>query len=213
MYKKLYTINFSYLLCCSILLIISIINNCVYAQAVNGGGDSLRISLKSDTISQQLTFSLSDTISTDSLSTDGLPSGKKISKNGLEHTVTYDAKDSIHFSIKNKVAYLFNEAYVLYEDMSLYAYYIEIDFANNELYASGSLDESGKVIGSPVLKQGDGVFRAQEIKYNFETKKGKITHVITEEGEGFIHGEQIKKLEDNTTFIKKDKPAFFNLFH
>ena len=195
------------------MLIISIISNCVYAQAINSGGDSLRISLKSDTISQQLTYTVSDTISTDNLSTDSLPSGKKISKNGLEHTVTYDAKDSIHFSIKNKVAYLFNEAYVLYEDMSLYAYYIEIDFANNELYASGALDENGKVIGSPVLKQGDGVFRAQEIKYNFETKKGKITHVITEEGEGYIHGEQIKKLEDNTTYIKKGKYTTCELDH
>ena len=171
------------------MLIISIINNCVYAQSANGGGDTIRISLKSDTISQQLANTASDTLSADSLSTDSIRSGKKISKNGLEHTVTYDAKDSIHFSIKNKVAYLFNEAYVLYEDMSLYAYYIEIDFANNELYASGAIDESGKVVGSPVLKQGDGVFRAQEIKYNFETKKGKITHVITEEGEGYIHGE------------------------
>ena len=78
--------------------------------------------------------------------------------------------------------------------------YIEIDFAHNELYASGAIDENGNLVGSPVLKQGDGVYRAQEIKYNFETKKGKITHVITEEGEGYIHGEQIKKLEDNTTF-------------
>ena len=213
MYKKIYTIHFSYLLCCGILLIISIINNCVFAQSINSDGDSLRISLNSDTIFPQLTYTISDTLSTDSLSTDSLPSGKKISKNGLEHTVTYDAKDSIHFSIKNKVAYLFNEAYVLYEDMSLYAYYIEIDFANNELYASGALDENGNVIGSPVLKQGDGVFRAQEIKYNFETKKGKITHVITEEGEGYIHGEQIKKLEDNTTYIKKGKYTTCELDH
>ncbi len=103
------------------MLIISIINNCVYAQSANGGGDTIRISLKSDTISQQLANTASDTLSADSLSTDSIRSGKKISKNGLEHTVTYDAKDSIHFSIKNKVAYLFNEAYVLYEDMSLYA--------------------------------------------------------------------------------------------
>ena len=210
MYKKIYTIDFSYLLCFCILLIISIISNCVLAQSTDSSRDSLHLSIGLDSLSQHFTLAENDSISIDTLATDSLKSGKKISKNGLEHTVTYDAKDSIHFSIKNKVAYLFNDAYVLYEDMSLYAYYIEIDFANNELYASGALSEDGRIIGSPVLKQGDGVFRAQEIKYNFETKKGKITHVITEEGEGYIHGEQIKKLEDNTTYIKKANTPLVN---
>lgn len=213
MYKKIYTINFSYLLCCVILLIISIISNCVYAQAPDTTTIATQSALAQDTIFHSINIANSDTLSTDSLTTDSLYNPKKISKNGLEHTVTYDAKDSIFFSLKNKVAYLFNDAYVLYEDMSLYAYYIEIDFANNELYASGAIDEQGNLIGSPVLKQGDGIYRAQEIKYNFETKKGKITHVITEEGEGYIHGEHIKKLEDNTTFIKRGKYTTCELDH
>ena len=166
-----------------------------------------------DSVSASIIVSVGDTISADSITTDSVSCPKKISKSGLENIVTYDAKDSIYFSIKNKVAYLFNDAYVLYEDLSLYAYYIEIDFANNELYASGAIDENGNLVGSPVLKQGDGVFRAQEIKYNFETKKGKITHVITEEGDGYIHGEQIKKLEDNTTFIKNGKYTTCELDH
>ena len=189
------------------------ISNCVYSQNVDTTTSSLHISLQQDSISNDFFINNTDYAPTDSLTEDSLKNPKKVSKNGLEHTVTYDAKDSIHFSIKNKIAYLFNDAYVLYEDMSLYAYYIEIDFAHNELYASGAIDENGKLIGSPVLKQGDGVYRAQEIKYNFETKKGKITHVITEEGDGYIHGEQIKKLEDNTTFIKKGKYTTCELDH
>ena len=189
------------------------ISNCVYSQSVDSTASSLHVSLLQDSISNDISITTADRIPADTLSKDSLKNPKKIAKNGLEHTVTYDAKDSIHFSIKNKVAYLFNDAYVLYEDMSLFAYYIEIDFAHNELYASGAIDENGNLIGSPVLKQGDGVYRAQEIKYNFETKKGKITHVITEEGEGYIHGEQIKKLEDNTTYIKKGKYTTCELDH
>lgn len=189
------------------------ISNCVYSQVENSSSDTLRLGIPQDSIYDKIEQAFVDTNSTDSLATDSVRTGKKISKNSLEHTVTYDAKDSIHFSIKNKVAYLFNEAYVTYEDMSLYAYYIEIDFANNELYASGSMDENGHVIGSPVIKQGNDIFRAQEIKYNFESKKGKIINVITEEGEGFIHGEQIKKLGDNTTYIKKGKYTTCELDH
>lgn len=205
MAKKLYTIHFSYLLCFSIVLIFSIINNCVYSQVADSSKISDKLYISVDSTFQVSENAKTDTISADSTRIDSILPKKRISQSGLEHIVDYDAKDSIHFSIKNKVAYLFNDAYVVYEDMSLYAYYIEIDFAHNELYASGAIDENGHIVGSPILKQGDGEYRAQEIKYNFETKKGKISHVITEEGEGFIHGEQIKKLADNTTYIKKGK--------
>lgn len=219
MRKNLYTINFSYLLCCCIILIVNIIDNCVYGQVVDSIDIRNQLVISYDTLIDFSSISAKDTISIDSLSisdsshSENIPQKKRISENGLEHIVTYNAKDSIHFSIKNKVAYLFNEAVVVYEDMSLYANYIEIDFAHNELYASGVLDENGNITGSPVLKQGDGTYRAQEIKYNFETKKGKITHVITEEGEGFIHGQQIKKLEDNTTYIKQGKYTTCELDH
>lgn len=97
--------------------------------------------------------------------------------------------------------------------MILEADYIEIDFKNNELYASGIADDNGKIEGHPIFKQGEYSFRTHEIKYNFDTKKGKIWDVITEEGEGFIHGEQVKKLDDNTSFIKRGKYTTCELDH
>lgn len=97
--------------------------------------------------------------------------------------------------------------------MELRADYIEIDFKNNELYASGVADENGNVRGSPVFVQGESNYRAQEIKYNFTTQKGKITHVITTQDEGFIHGEQIKKMGDNVAFLKKGKYTTCELDH
>lgn len=203
------------------------ISNCVFAQSDDSTRTSAKASVTVDTvitpdglsekasILSDTTLHLSDSsiLSADSLPSDSVKPKKVISKSGLEHLVKYEAADSIHFSIKNKIAYLFNDAKVYYEDMSLFAYYIEIDFEHNELYASGALTEDGKIVGSPVMKQGETFYRAQEIKYNFETKKGKITHVITEEGEGYIHGEHIKKLEDNTTFIKKGKYTTCELDH
>lgn len=201
------------------MLIVNIISNCVFAQTIDSVNIRNQLVISTDTLVDLSSLSAKDSLSADKLSiSDSLPQDsirpkKRISKNGLEHIVTYNAKDSIHFSLKDKVAYLFNEAVVEYEDMSLYANYIEIDFAHNELYASGVMDTNGRIWGSPVLKQGDGTYRAQEIKYNFETKKGKITHVITEEGEGYIHGNQIKKMEDNTTYIKNGKYTTCELEH
>ena len=94
---------------------------------------------------------------------------------------------------------------VKYEDMELHADYIEIDFKNNELYASGVADSLGHIHGNPVFVQGSDYYRAQEIKYNFTTQKGKITNVITTQDEGFIHGSEVKKLGSNVAFLKNGK--------
>ncbi|MDR3047905.1 MAG: hypothetical protein LBU51_09935 [Bacteroidales bacterium] len=126
---------------------------------------------------------------------------KRISPNAIEQIVTYKSVDSIVIDVKMRKAYLFKTAEVLYEDVELYADYIEIDFKNNELFASGIADSSGNIHGSPKLSQDGSDFWAQEIKYNFTTKKGKITSVITTEGEGFVHGKYVKKFDDYS-FIK-----------
>ena len=135
----------------------------------------------------------------------GVRSVKVISPNALHSVVNYSAKDSTINDLSRRVTYLYGDAVVKYEDMELYADYIEIDFKNNELYASGVADTNGYVRGSPVFVQGADQYRAREIKYNFTTHKGKITHVITTQDEGYIHGEQVKKMGDDVAFMKRGK--------
>ena len=153
-----------------------------------------------------------DSAKLDSLKNQAI-SPKKISPNAINSIVTYSAKDSAVNDISRRYTYLFGDAVVTYEDMELRADYIEIDFKNNELYACGVADSAGNVRGSPVFIQGESQYRAREIKYNFTTHKGKITHVITTQDEGFIHGEQIKKMGDNVAFIKKGKYTTCELDH
>ena len=94
---------------------------------------------------------------------------------------------------------------VQYEDMELRADYIEIDFIHNELYACGVADSNGNMHGFPVFSQAEAHYNAKEIMYNFNTQKGKISHVITTQDDGFIHGEQVKKIGDNVAYIKRGK--------
>ena len=145
----------------------------------------------------------------DSLQLDSLlkaaNNAKKLSPNAISQIVYYSAADSTVNDLQRRYTYLFGDAVVKYEDMELRADYIEIDFRNNELYASGVLDTSGQLTGNPVFKQGEMEYKAHEIKYNFTTRKGKISHVITTEDEGFIHGEQVKKMGDKEAFIKNGK--------
>ncbi len=140
------------------------------------------------------------------VASDSIPLNRKVvSANAINSTVEYSAKDSVINDLQNRFTYLFGDAVVTYEDMELRADYIEIDFKNNELYACGVADSTGRIHGTPVFIQADANYNAHEIKYNFTTKKGKITHVITTQDDGFIHGEQVKKMGDNVAYIKRGK--------
>jgi len=135
----------------------------------------------------------------------------------LKAKVDYHASDSIQLDAINQKVFLFGNAEISYQDINLKAAYIEIDFKTNIVFARGVPDSTGKIQGMPVFSEGGQEFDAETMRYNFDTKKGLIKHVVTKEGEGYIHGEKIKKLEDGninissgsyTTCDNKDHPHF-----
>lgn len=131
----------------------------------------------------------------------------------LNEKVHYTATDSILVDIINQKAYLYSNAEVFYEDMHMKAGYIEIDFKNNLVHASGLKDSIGNIKQRPVFDNADGKYDAGEITYNFETKKGKIKDVITQQGEGYIHGRDIKKDSANVYFVGHGKYTTCDLEH
>ncbi len=200
------------LLRCLFAITFCLLSVCVKSQAIiDTLPDTLSLSVGIAPRTDSLSFE-NDTIPSDS-SQKTNENGKRLSKGAIEKLVTYDAKDSIVVDIKNRMAYLFGEAVVYYEDLELHADFIQLGFASQELYACGVADSAGNMHGYPVFKQGETFFRAHELKYNFQTTKGIITQVITEEGDGYIHGEKVKKLDDNTSFIRHGKYTTCELDH
>lgn len=120
----------------------------------------------------------------------------------IKSKVIYTARDSIRFDVENQKVFLYGEARVTYEQMKLSAGYIEFDMVRNIAFARGEqdstgnnlLDSAGMPVGDPVFSDGEKTFEAKELTYNFETKKGKIRDVSTQEGEALIHGEAAKKV-------------------
>jgi lipopolysaccharide assembly outer membrane protein LptD (OstA) len=131
----------------------------------------------------------------------------------LQTKVDYDARDSIIIDVKQQKAFLYGEAIVNYEDIELTAGYIEIDFTKNLVYASGIEDTAGKMIEEPLFKEAGKEYKAGEMTYNFQSKKGKIVEAFTQEGEGYVHGERIKKYSDDVFYIKNGKYTTCNLDH
>ena len=140
-------------------------------------------------------------------------SSKKISPNAIESSVKYISQDSIIINLQHRKIFLFEDAKAYYEDIELNAAFMEFAFTNSELYASGVADSCGHIHGPPIFKQGGSEFSSQEIKYNFKTKKGKVTKVITEEGEGYIHGYYVKYVEEQVSYIKGGHYTTCNLEH
>ena len=140
-----------------------------------------------------------DTIIDHAISADSMIPERKSS---IEDIVEYPAEDSIRFDLITKKVYLYNDANLTYGSLNLQGDYMEIDFSKNEIYSRGELDSIGDVIGSPIFKENESEFSSDEIKYNFNTKKGLISGVRTEESGGFIHAEIIKKMPDNTAYMK-----------
>ena len=175
------------------------------------------LSLASDFIELDSLINENDTIpfATQSFSRDSVSRGfsKKLSPNAIESSVKYISQDSIIFNLKSGKILLFEDAKAYYEDIELTADFMEFKFESSELYASGVADSCGHIHGPPVFKQGDSEFASQEINYNFKTKKGKVTKVITEEGEGFIHGYYVKHVEEKVSYIKGGQYTTCNLEH
>ncbi|MCE9539961.1 MAG: hypothetical protein K8R85_12190 [Bacteroidetes bacterium] len=131
----------------------------------------------------------------------------------LKEKITYSATDSLVLDMANQKAYLYNNAIVIYEDMRLEAGYIELDFGKNVLFSRGVKDSLGNIVQKPVSNQNGEKFNAGEITYNFKTKKGKIRDVITKQGDGYIHGRDIKKDSNNMYYVAHGKYTTCDLDH
>ena len=89
-----------------------------------------------------------------------------------------------------------------YLSTELRADYIELDMDKKLAMATGVPDSIGKLKGTPKFKDGGQEFESTELHYNFDTKKGYVTEIITQEGEGYVQGKTTKKMSDSVYCVK-----------
>jgi lipopolysaccharide assembly outer membrane protein LptD (OstA) len=115
---------------------------------------------------------------------------------GLKSIVTAHAEDSTRYDDVHQILYLYGRARVTYEDFELDADYIRVDEKNKVIFASGMIDPVTKrYIGRPISKQGkDKPVTSDSLRFQYETKKGKIYNASSEQEGNYITGGQVKKL-------------------
>jgi len=135
------------------------------------------------------------------VSTDSTAAEAKANKFMLSAKIDYASADSLRMDIKNKIAWMYGNASIEYEDIKLKASIISISFDDNTIHAYATEDSLCNPVATPEFTQGDKNFKSKEIAYNFTTRKGLIQNVITKEGDGFIHGVIVKKINDSVTDV------------
>lgn len=157
-------------------------------------------------------------IQQDSVKADSLMQGyRRVSSGAIDQKVTYSATGQVKRDLKNKKVILVNKAVVRSEEIEITADSMIFNMSNNLLFAAGRRDTSGKMIGTPVFKEGSNEFKCDELTYNFKTKKALVKNIVTKQDEGLIHSSYTKLLEDGTSNISKssystcdaDTPHFY----
>lgn len=138
-------------------------------------------------------------------------------KNGLEAPVSYQAKDSIVMTGANW-AFLYGASDVKYQQIQLQSERIEMNMDSSLVYATFGKDTLGNEFGYPVFIDGQQQYESKSMRYNFGTKKGYITDVITQQGEGYVTAGRTKKTEGDalnmvggryTTCDEHEHPHFY----
>lgn len=123
-----------------------------------------------------------------------------MSKDSLDAPVNYEAADSMAFDIPNKRIILYSKGKISYKDIVLTADSIALDQDSSMLYASYRRDSLGKIIGLPVMVQGETTMSSDYIRYNFKTQRGVTTNSYTQQTELYVNLEKSKKFSENEYF-------------
>jgi LPS-assembly protein len=92
---------------------------------------------------------------------------------------------------------------VNYEDNELTAPVIEYNQQTNLIRAFLKKDSLGNVIAYPEFNQGDFKSKSDTIEFNMHSGKGLTKGTYTQQGEMYVYGEKIKKVNPDVFYAWK----------
>ena len=132
----------------------------------------------------------------------------RFANESLTDKVTYKAKDYERISQRQKKIYLYNEAEVIYEDMTINAGEIILNYETNTVFAKGLKDTTGVYSQAPVFVQGPNEVQPDSIKFNFDTEQAVIYGSRVEQAGGQpinLKSQISKRVNDSVVFMRNVK--------
>lgn len=155
--------------------------------------DTLSVNLKP--IVKEINEQAQDTVKTDTI---------KPPKETLTDIVDYFGEDYVFLNRKENKIYMYNNAYIKYEDMRIDAGLIILDYNKNEVYAKG-IDSAGVYSQRPVFVQGANKVEPDSIRYNFNSEKALVYNSRTEQSGFRVIAEVTKKVNDSVVYLRNVK--------
>ena len=139
-------------------------------------------------------FTAADTIKVQDSIQDTIKHGAAV---GVDTVVNYSAKDSIIYSLRTRYMNLYGKSEMQYQTINLKAERTNVNWDNTTLVAYGISDtvRTDSVIGKPIMRDAGDEYKGDQVRYNFRTRKGKITIGNTQMDNSYYVGEQIKKVQ------------------
>lgn len=119
----------------------------------------------------------------------------------LTDVVDYFGEDYVYMHRKENKIYMYNKAFVIYEDMRIDAGMIIMDYNKKEVYAKGIVDSLGNYTQLPVFVQGNNKVEPDSIRFNYDTNKALIYNSRTEQGEFKVKAEISKRENDSVVYL------------
>lgn len=120
----------------------------------------------------------------------------------LDAPVTFSSEDSMVYDAKSKVARLYGNSNVKYQNMDLSSDRIQMSLDSNLVRATGTADSTGAISGTPVFTMGQDKYESDTMAFNFKTKKGFIYNVYTEQEDGYLSSQHSKRDSSGVLYLE-----------
>jgi LPS-assembly protein len=136
----------------------------------------------------------------------------KRSKDSLSAPVVYHADDSIVYDVPTQRMILYGKiSSINYSGSNLSAPQIEYDQRTSLIKATLTKDSTGRVVSYPYFSQAGTETVSDTILVNMKTGKGLTKGTYTKQGEMFVYGEKIKKVDTSTFYAYRARFTTCNL--
>ncbi len=179
------------------------------SAAQTGAADSIRTAVVSAIPDSTIARGVDSTIGAvrDSLAVDSAARvaledslGIRISHDALPSKVVATATDSAVLDLTTNKFYLYGDAQVEYEDLTLNAGRVTYEQSTGVVTAQPLTDTSLSASERPTFSQGEEKFHYDWLRYNFNSKRAIVRNARTQHGEGYVISEQVKRSPDQSIY-------------
>ena len=168
----------------------------------------LRIAAEKDSIATGREAPINNTViettATDSTAVDSVTPPPEL----LLDKIQYSADGYRKINRREKKMYLYDNAFITYQDTELKSGIIVLDFEKNEVYAGRIKDSAGNYTQYPYFKQGANIVEPDSMRFNYDTKKALIWNSKSEQAVGGginVFAETTKKENDSVYFFREGR--------